>query len=122
MSWSSTATWLRTRGNLRWVWVFAPAIFVFSALRSYPALQFLSAMLLFAAFSSIFVVLIFLLLLIFALLGCLIEWSVAALASSAHSILLSIHDAEISPARASSLSRAGSVPKNSNQNDFFIVT
>jgi hypothetical protein len=106
----SAVCWVKTRGNLGWLWVSVPTMLAWASLRSYPALQFLSAMLLFTAFCVIFVFLIVLLLLVFAVLGYLIEWGMTALTSSVHSVLTSIRDAMISSPSTCSLSHADSLP------------
>ncbi len=111
MYWSS-ASRLKTGGTLRWLWVSVPTILALSSLRSYPALQFLSAMVLFTAFSLIFVVSIVLLLSVLAVLGYLIGWGMTALASTVHSVLCEIRHAEISSPWAFSLFHASCVPKN----------
>jgi hypothetical protein len=70
---------LRTRRSLKWLWLLVPAMVALSSLLSYPALQLLSAMLLFTVFSLILTVLIVLLLLTFAAFGYMAELCMAIL-------------------------------------------
>jgi hypothetical protein len=98
---------LRSRRSLKWLWLLVPAIVVLSSLLSYPALQLLSAMLLFTVFSLIFIALIVLFLLALFAVGHLAEWSTVMLPHVAHSMQSSIRDVGIFPTPVSAASHVG---------------
>lgn len=99
---------LRIPRSLKWIWLLVPTMVALSSLRSYQALQLLSAMLLLAVFSLIFTALIVLFLLALLAVGHLIEWSTVMVPRITHSMQSSIRDVGILPMPLSAVSHLGS--------------
>ena len=92
MACNSTTSLVRGRTNLGLLWLLVPVGAILSTLKSYFALQLLSAVLLFAVFFLMCVALIAAFLTILAMVDHIFRWAAVALASIWHSVQFSFSD------------------------------